>query len=168
MPIAPYPVPQPLDHLVDRGDEHAPALILRDGELSYGELRARIALLAGWLASRLGWEVAPLDADAGGRTGALRADGGEVTVALRPVRELAVPGLDGLTLTSRDASSLALDRAPGGLLATRAAPDGRSDRFTVLGASRGEGGVLGEGIRQALLRDATYLPALRAARELVA
>jgi hypothetical protein len=36
----------------------------------------------------------------------------------------------------------------------------------VLGASRGEGGILGEGVRQALLRDPTYGPALRAAREL--
>ena len=33
----------------------------------------------------------------------------------------------------------------------------------VLGASRGEGGILGEGIRQALLRDPTYGPALEAA-----
>jgi hypothetical protein len=36
----------------------------------------------------------------------------------------------------------------------------------VLGASRGEGGILGEGVRQALLRDPTYGPALGAAREL--
>ena len=37
-----------------------------------------------------------------------------------------------------------------------------------MGASRGEGGILGEGIRQALLRDPTYVPSLRAARGLVA
>jgi hypothetical protein len=36
----------------------------------------------------------------------------------------------------------------------------------VVGASRGEGGILGEGIRQGLLRDRTYLPALRCARVL--
>ena len=36
----------------------------------------------------------------------------------------------------------------------------RSARWTVLGASRGEGGILGEGVRQALLRDPTYRPAL--------
>ena len=29
-----------------------------------------------------------------------------------------------------------------------------------MGASRGEGGILGEGVRQALLRDPTYRPAL--------
>ncbi len=32
-----------------------------------------------------------------------------------------------------------------------------------MGASRGEAGILGEGIRQALLRDHTYEPALEAA-----
>ena len=32
----------------------------------------------------------------------------------------------------------------------------------MLGASRGEGGILGEGVRQALLRDPTYGPALDA------
>jgi hypothetical protein len=35
-----------------------------------------------------------------------------------------------------------------------------------LGASRGEAGILGEGIRQALLRDSTYGPALAAANAL--
>ena len=35
-----------------------------------------------------------------------------------------------------------------------------------LGASRGEAGILGEGIRQALLRDPTYTPALAAAARL--
>ena len=33
-----------------------------------------------------------------------------------------------------------------------------------MGASRGEAGILGEGIRQALLRDKSYGPALKAAR----
>ncbi len=36
------------------------------------------------------------------------------------------------------------------------------------GASRGEAGILGEGIRQALLRDPTYVPALRAATAMLA
>jgi hypothetical protein len=35
--------------------------------------------------------------------------------------------------------------------------------WRLLGASRGEGGILGEGVRQALLRDPTYTPALQAA-----
>ncbi len=37
----------------------------------------------------------------------------------------------------------------------------------IIGASRGEAGILGEGIRQALLRDNSYGPALKAARALV-
>ena len=37
-----------------------------------------------------------------------------------------------------------------------------------MGASRGEAGILGEGIRQALLRDPTYRPALAAADAMVA
>ncbi len=37
----------------------------------------------------------------------------------------------------------------------------------MLGASRGEAGILGEGVRQALLRDPTYKPALEAGRVLV-
>ena len=39
--------------------------------------------------------------------------------------------------------------------------------WTVLGASRGEAGILGEGIRQALLRDPTYAPALAAAEAML-
>ena len=41
--------------------------------------------------------------------------------------------------------------------------DGSESTWTVLGASRGEAGILGEGIRQALLRDPTYAPALEVA-----
>ena len=36
-----------------------------------------------------------------------------------------------------------------------------------MGASRGEAGILGEGIRQALLRDTAYGPALAAAEKLL-
>ena len=41
------------------------------------------------------------------------------------------------------------------------------DEVLLLGASRGEGGILGEGIRAALLRDPTYAPALRAAQAML-
>jgi hypothetical protein len=37
-----------------------------------------------------------------------------------------------------------------------------------MGASRGEAGILGEGIRQALLRDHTYAPALEHAATMLA
>jgi hypothetical protein len=55
---------------------------------------------------------------------------------------------------------VSLVRGPGGLRATRRLPDGHESSWVVLGASRGEAGILGEGIRQALLRDPTYRPSL--------
>jgi glucose-6-phosphate dehydrogenase assembly protein OpcA len=125
-------------------------------------------LLVGWLASRLGWEPAVL---APGGDGALegraRANGREVDLTLQAVEGLAVPGLAGVTLETTAGVAISLDRAPGGLAATRRTPDGRSSAWTVLGASRGEGGILGEGVRQALLRDPTYRPALAAAQSML-
>ena len=44
---------------------------------------------------------------------------------------------------------------------------GTERAWTVMGASRGEGGILGEGVRQALLRDPTYRPALQSAEAMV-
>jgi len=54
-----------------------------------------------------------------------------------------------------------------GLRARARSADGGEREWTIPGASRGEGGVLGEGIRQALLRDPTYRPALDAATQMV-
>jgi hypothetical protein len=59
-----------------------------------------------------------------------------------------------------------LQRGAGGLDASERRRDGTEFQWKILGASRGEGGILGEGVRQALLRDHTYAPALDAAREL--
>ncbi len=53
MPSAPDPVPQPLDHLAERGRDEAPALVLRSGTLSWKDLRTRVGLLAGWLAQHV-------------------------------------------------------------------------------------------------------------------
>jgi acyl-CoA ligase (AMP-forming) (exosortase A-associated) len=44
---------KPLDHLVLRGDDDAPALVLREGVLSYKALRERVARLAVWLRARV-------------------------------------------------------------------------------------------------------------------
>jgi len=63
--------------------------------------------------------------------------------------------------------SITLERGEGGLAATRRDRKGREARWTVMGASRGEAGILGEGIRQALLREPTYRPALSAADAMV-
>ena len=81
--------------------------------------------------------------------------------------ELEVPGLGGVALASESGLRLALDREPGGLRARRRDPDGEERTWKLLGASRGEGGILGEGIRAALLRDPTYAPALRAAQAML-
>jgi len=71
-----------------------------------------------------------------------------------------VPGLAGVEIHTSSGTSISLDRGPGGLVARRTDKKGREQSWTVLGASRGEGGILGEGIRQALLRDPSYAGAL--------
>ncbi|HQN54233.1 MAG TPA: AMP-binding protein, partial [Novosphingobium sp.] len=40
---------RPLDHLALRGADDAPALVLREGTLSYKDLKDRVGRLAGWL-----------------------------------------------------------------------------------------------------------------------
>ena len=74
--------------------------------------------------------------------------------------------LAGVTVVTADGTALSLQRGQGGLDAVERNAEGEEHHWKILGASRGEGGILGEGIRQALLRDSTYLPALTAARGL--
>ncbi len=129
---------------------------------------AAALLLCGWLTSRLDWKPAQLTRPEPGRAqGTVVSPGGEVELTLQSV-PLDVPGLSGITLTMEDGSSLSLERGRGGLRATRRTPAGVESSWTLLGASRGEGGILGEGIRQALLRDQIYGPALRATAGLLA
>jgi glucose-6-phosphate dehydrogenase assembly protein OpcA len=129
---------------------------------------AAALLLCGWLTSRLGWEPAPLTLPEPGRaTGTVAGSAGDVEITLQSV-PLEVPGLSGITLTMDDGTSLSLERGRGGLRATRRTPDEDDRSWTLLGASRGEGGILGEGIRQALMRDQIYGPALRATAGLLA
>jgi hypothetical protein len=73
----------------------------------------------------------------------------------------------GITVETASGLSVSLDRGPGGLSAHRRDRKGRESSWTLLGASRGETGILGEGIRQALLRDPTYAPALAAAEAML-
>ncbi len=68
----PDPTPHPLDQLTEIGDAQAPALVLRGGTLTYGDLRSRVSLLAGWLASK---------ADEGARVASWAAKG-ELTCLL--------------------------------------------------------------------------------------
>jgi glucose-6-phosphate dehydrogenase assembly protein OpcA len=123
-------------------------------------------LLCGWLASRLGWRPEALAPRGDQLVGHARARRGEVTLELRPA-DLGAPGLEGVTIEMASGEAVSLDRGPGGLRAVRRSRDGEEQTWRVMGASRGESGILGEGVRQALLRDPTYKPALEAGRVLV-
>ncbi len=122
-------------------------------------------LLTGWLASRLGWSPCPLEPAPGGasRASASRDGGGAVTIEFDPV-EQSIRGLAGVTVSGSSGFSLSFDRAPGGLVAREQRAGSKPRQWQLFGASRGEGGILGEGVRQALIRDHTYRPALHAAR----
>jgi glucose-6-phosphate dehydrogenase assembly protein OpcA len=131
------------------------------------ESRASALLIAGWLASRLGWRPRPLREEARGvLNGDAGRDGGELAILLTPAAQEA-PGLGSVAVAcdGEHPIAIALQRARGGLRASESLDDGTNRTWQVLGASRGEGGILGEGVRQALLRDVTYGPALHAAGE---
>jgi glucose-6-phosphate dehydrogenase assembly protein OpcA len=128
-------------------------------------------LLVGWLGSRLGWTCTPLvrrGGVTGGMMGTAEAGKQDVRIRLEMDPTMSVRGLAGLTLGLSSGETLSLDRGAGGLHARREDRKGRVRDWTVVGASRGEAGILGEGIRQALLRDPTYKPALECAQGLVA
>jgi len=120
-------------------------------------------LLMGSLASRLDWQLSPLIARDGTLVGSAHARRQDVRLTLEPANDLMVRGLAGVTLETASGRHFDLDRGPGGLQAYYRNAKGQERRWVVLGASRGEAGILGEGIRQALLRDPTYAPSLEAA-----
>ena len=123
-------------------------------------------LLLGWLASRLGWDPGQLVRQNGSMLAHATTRKRDVRLSLESADQ-HVPGLSGITIGTDRGMELSLDRGPGGLAATRRTRDGSESSWVVLGASRGEAGILGEGIRQALLRDPTYGPALRSARSML-
>lgn len=130
-------------------------------------------LLVGWLCASLGWRPEQLTRHGDLLRGHARARRGEVELRLEPVDGMSAPGLSGVETRSDLGTMLALERGEGGLIARRREPPRRrgEDAFehvwTVLGASRGEPGILGEGIRHALLLDPVFKPALTAARKLL-
>jgi glucose-6-phosphate dehydrogenase assembly protein OpcA len=126
---------------------------------------ASALLLTGWISSRLDWDIRPLESlNGSGLRGRAYTDSPRyVDIRLQPF-EQDVPGLAGVTVAWQAGCTLSLDRAKGGLRAHEYSPDRGGQEWLVLGGSRGEGGILGEGIRQAHLRDPTYAPALSAAR----
>lgn len=125
-------------------------------------------LFFGWLSSRLGWEPGSVTRQNGTIVGRARHRRGEVVLRLEPKPDQSSPGLAGITIETQGGVSISLERGLGGLGARRRGRDGSESAWTIMGASRGESGILGEGIRQALLRDPTYRPALEAAGAMLA
>jgi glucose-6-phosphate dehydrogenase assembly protein OpcA len=129
-------------------------------------------LLIGWLASRLGWRLDSLISHGGVLSGKAKAKRQDIALRLEAAPEQQIRGLAGLSIETASGIQLRLDRGTGGLRAHRRWPisdrsKGSEREWTILGASRGEAGILGEGIRQALLRDPTYRPALLAAQAML-
>jgi glucose-6-phosphate dehydrogenase assembly protein OpcA len=120
-------------------------------------------LLVGWLGSRLGWRPSRLRAAGYGLAGHALCGEREIAIHLEPAPEQEVRGLESVAIATVGKQRVGLRRGPGGLRSRRRDRDGREREWTVLGASRGEAGILGEGIRQSLLRDPTYGPALEGA-----
>lgn len=125
-------------------------------------------LFVSWLCERLRWEPGTLVSGAGKLHATARSRKEQVKLHLHPDPSMNAPGLAGITIHTSSGMEVSLDRGPGGLTARRKDRKGREWQWTVLGASRGEAGILGEGIRQALLRDKVYSPALRVAEQMVA
>jgi glucose-6-phosphate dehydrogenase assembly protein OpcA len=124
-------------------------------------------LLIGWLASRLGWRLTPLRSNDDVLSGTAQAERQEIALRLEAAPEQLVRGLAGLSIETASGIQQRLDRGTGGLRAYQRDKRGNEHEWTILGASRGEAGILGEGIRQALLRDPTYRPALQAAQAML-
>lgn len=121
-------------------------------------------LYLGWLASRLEWEPQVLDLDAeNNKGGHATGPSGQIELAIVNDDTMPVPGLAGLTIETANGLSLSLDRGVGGLRATRVLPSGAEADWTVLGASRGEDGILAHGVTNALIPDPLFRPALDAA-----
>jgi len=120
-------------------------------------------LLVGWLGSRLGWELSQLAQRGDVLTGTATNGGRAIAIRLEQAPEQEIRGLESVAIATSTGRRIGLRRGPGGLRARSRDPQGHEHEWTILGASRGESGILGEGIRQSLLRDPTYGPALTAA-----
>ena len=80
---------------------------------------------------------------------------------------MSVPGLAGVELEHGERHEHRPRPRPRRAERHRRDAKGNESTWTVLGASRGEAGILGEGIRQALLRDPVYGAALERAEAMV-
>jgi glucose-6-phosphate dehydrogenase assembly protein OpcA len=121
-------------------------------------------LWLGWLASRLEWQPHVMELDtADNKKGHATGAAGQIDLEINNDETMPVPGLAGLTIETANGLSLSLDRGIGGLRATRVLPSGEATDWTILGASRGEDGILAHGVTNALIPDPLFRPALDAA-----
>ena len=119
-------------------------------------------LLVGWLGSRLGWSLRPLQAHAAGLTGMVGADDRAVRIELSNDARRAVSDLS-LAVEMSSGRSLSFERRTGGLHVCARAEARHDQCWTALGAWPDEDEVIEEGIRQTLLADRMYGEALAAA-----
>jgi glucose-6-phosphate dehydrogenase assembly protein OpcA len=121
-------------------------------------------LWLGWLASRLEWDPHVMELDnEDHKSGHATGVAGQIELMIENDETMPVPGLSGLTIETTSGLSLSLDRGKGGLRATRVLPNGGEKDWTILGASRGEDGILALGVTNALIPDPLFRPALEAA-----
>lgn len=121
-------------------------------------------LYVGWLAARLEWTPHVLQpARSGGHCGYATGPAGQIEIEFVVDSSMPVPGLAGLTVETTEGLRLELNRDAGGLGAMRELADGTRHDWTMLGASRGEDGILAHGVANAMLPDDLFAPALSAA-----
>src|SRR5215218_3811289 len=99
-------------------------------------------LFCGWLSARLGWHPGPLVSASGALHARAHGRRQDVELRLEPHPGQSVPGLAGIEIGTASGMKIALDRGPGGLTAHRSDRHGKESSWTVLGASRGESGIL--------------------------
>lgn len=129
----------------------------------HGSLTSAL-LFAGWLASRLGWKVKPLSHKDGHLVGTANANDHRIEIELLSESSEGQPGLVSLAIDFAAGMQFAFERGKGGLRSIRTTPDKGREQIVLLGAKHSEATILAEAIRQALIGDAVYKPALTAAR----
>lgn len=121
-------------------------------------------LYIGWLASRLEWQPHVMELDAAdAKSGYATGPAGQIELVFENDDTMPVPGLAGLTIETANGLSISLNRSSGGLRAERVLPSGEMHGWTIIGASRGEDGILAQSVTHAMFPDELFRPALEAA-----
>lgn len=124
-------------------------------------------LWLGWLSSRLEWDVGAINLDVeGDKIGVAHSSHGAIELVITDDESMPVPGLSGVTIETSTGISISLDRGRGGLTARRSTSSQETSEWSVIGASRGEDGILAHGVTNAMLPDQLFRPALAAASKM--